>query len=343
MERIVLIPAYKPASRLTDLVFSLADKGMTVVVVDDGSGSEYQPVFSRIEPRAKVITCEENGGKGTALKIGLAYINGKYSLPYTVTTADADGQHCVEDIIRVSEEAVRNPDAMVIGCRDFGRDMPLRNWFGNIYTKAAFLFATGKFLQDTQTGLRGFSDKLVPFLLGVRGKRYEYEINVLLWRARCDCRFVEVPITTIYNDGNSGSHFHAIRDSLCVYREIIRFSAPAFIGFVLDVILFAALFIAGVPFAAANAAARLVSAPVNFAALFMQTKSMVRERRLSAARYFSAAAVILALNTLLLWGAISLGMNAIGAKVLIDVVMYFLTFVFQRRILFKKEERAKCD
>ena len=35
--------------------------------------------------------------------------------------------------------------------------------------------------------------------------------------------------------------------------------------------------------------------------------------------------------------------NAIGAKVLIDVVMYFLTFVIQRRILFKKEERAKCD
>ena len=33
----------------------------------------------------------------------------------------------------------------------------------------------------------------------------------------------------------------------------------------------------------------------------------------------------------------------LGAKVLIDVVMYFLTFVFQRRILFKKEERAKCD
>lgn len=343
MERIVLIPAYKPLCRLADLVFSLADKGMTVIVVDDGSGSEYQPVFSRIEPFAEVIVCAENGGKGTALKKGLAYINENFSPPYTVTTADADGQHRVEDIIRVSEEAVRNPDAMVIGCRDFGRDMPLRNWFGNIYTKAAFLFATGKFLQDTQTGLRGFSDRLVPFLLDIRGKRYEYEINVLLWWARCDCPFVEIPIATIYNDGNSDSHFHAIRDSLSVYREIIRFSAPAFIGFVLDVILFAVLFIAGVPFAAANAAARVVSALVNFAALNKQTKDIVRERRLSAARYFSAAAVILALNTLLLWGAISLGMNAIGAKVLIDVAMYFLTFVIQRRILFKKEERAKCN
>ena len=46
---IVLIPAYEPDQKLVDLVTSLRHCGQTVVVVDDGSGPGYQPVFQQAQ------------------------------------------------------------------------------------------------------------------------------------------------------------------------------------------------------------------------------------------------------------------------------------------------------
>ncbi|MBQ1454204.1 MAG: hypothetical protein IIZ23_09580, partial [Ruminococcus sp.] len=53
--------------------------------------------------------------------------------------------------------------------------------------------------------------------------------------------------------------------------------------------------------------------------------------RISAPHYAAVAIAILALNTLLLWGMLALGMYAIWAKIVADVVMFFATFVLQRK------------
>ena len=77
-------------------------------------------------------------------------------------------------------------------------------------------------MQDTQTGLRAFSNQDVAFMQQIEGERYEYEINVLLEYAKRNRRICEVPITTIYLDDNKSSHFHAVRDSLLIYMEILK-------------------------------------------------------------------------------------------------------------------------
>ena len=334
MRKIVLIPAYKPDNTLTDLAAELSKNDMDIVVVDDGSGKNYAGVFDCVKQAAAVVTCERNGGKGTALKRGLKYIDSHFEKPYIIVTADADGQHRVEDIIRVARSAEENPGALTIGTRTISRDMPTRNWLGNVYTKGTFLFATGKRVGDTQTGLRGFSDKTVPFMLSVKGKRYEYEMNVLMWWARSNSRIVEVPILTLYEDGNKKSHFKAVRDSIRIYWEIVKFSAPPFLCFALDVALFAALYCLCLPFWAANIIARLPAALIHFFTMKTLISKHKAFTRLSALRYVAGAIVVLALNTLLLWGLLTLGMNAVWAKVVVDVVMFFATFVLQRKHLY---------
>ena len=341
MRTIVLIPAYKPCETLTDLVSELSENGIDIVVVDDGSGEAYSGVFDSVKPYADVIGCEKNGGKGSALKRGLGYIDERFEKPYIVVTADADGQHRVEDIFRVARFAEENPEALTIGTRTISREMPLRNWFGNVYTKAAFLCATGKRVSDTQTGLRGFSDATVPFMLSIRGKRYEFEMNVLMWWARSNLTIIEVPIYTLYEDGNSSSHFKAIRDSIRIYWEILKFAAPQFFGFVLDVMLFAALYYLCLPFFAANVLARLPSALLHFAWVWALGKKYKTASRLSFSRYAVHAAAILALNTLLLWGLLALGMNAVWAKVIADVAMFFATFVVQRKSLYVRSRQVE--
>ena len=50
MNNVVCIPAYKPDHRLLDLVEALENVGLIrIVLADDGSGSEYTPVFCRAE------------------------------------------------------------------------------------------------------------------------------------------------------------------------------------------------------------------------------------------------------------------------------------------------------
>ena len=141
----------------------------------------------------------------------------------------------------------------------------------------------------------------------------------------------EIPILTLYEEGNKNSHFKAVRDSIRIYWEIIKFSAPPFLCFALDVTLFGLLYYLCLPFWAANTLARLPCALIHFFTLkTLITKHKVFTR-ISAPHYAAVAIAILALNTLLLWGMLALGMYAIWAKVVADVVMFFATFVLQRK------------
>ena len=61
-----------------------------------------------------------------------------------------------------------------------------------------YFISTGQKVWDTQTGLRDFCAKLVPQFLAISGKRYEYEMNVLLTCSRTGILILEEEIDTIY-------------------------------------------------------------------------------------------------------------------------------------------------
>src|ERR1035438_6116389 len=94
---VVLIPAYKPADSLVQIVADLAasPRVRAVVVINDGSGPEFSDVFaqvSRIEG-VRLLAHVVNLGKGAALKTGLNYAACTFPESVGVVTADADGQH----------------------------------------------------------------------------------------------------------------------------------------------------------------------------------------------------------------------------------------------------------
>ena len=103
----VLIPAYQPDARLPRLILELhrAYPSTKIVVVDDGSGEQYRDIFEASHTAgAHVISYERNRGKGYALRAGFSYIHEQaqtLGLNDCVVTADADGQHTLNDIFRV--------------------------------------------------------------------------------------------------------------------------------------------------------------------------------------------------------------------------------------------------
>ena len=74
MQDVILIPAYKPDKAMLTLVDELAESGFEILIVDDGSGSGFEPLFDLAATKATVIHHEVNRGKGAALKTGIAAI-----------------------------------------------------------------------------------------------------------------------------------------------------------------------------------------------------------------------------------------------------------------------------
>ena len=345
--RIALIPAYEPGEKLTELAEALKLANFEVIAVDDGSGEAYRPIFGRTSAYATVLTHETNKGKGRALKTGLSYIYENFPKNAVVVTLDSDGQHSVEDTIRVCDAAADNKGALVLGCRSFRDGTPIRSWFGNTMTKFVYRISTGISVSDTQTGLRAFGAEMIPFMLSIGGERYEYEMNVLLKCSRERVPIKELTIKTIYFDNNSGSHFSTFKDSFRVYKEILKFAASSFVGFLVDYGLYSLLTVVTVGLGTAisiplsNVLARIVSSFVNFTI----NKRLVFKHRgklaKTAVQYFALAAVILAANTLLLtYLTADLGVNRYAAKIIIEIVFFTISWLVQKFLIFGKNALA---
>ena len=54
MQKIALIPAYCPEDRMIGLIKELDIRGFAVVVIDDGSGEEYDELFTAARQYASV-------------------------------------------------------------------------------------------------------------------------------------------------------------------------------------------------------------------------------------------------------------------------------------------------
>ena len=346
--RIALIPAYEPGDKLPELSEQLSKAGFQLVVVDDGSGEAFSAVFNKAQMYAAVLTHEVNKGKGSALKTGLAYIRENFSENAVIVTLDADGQHSVEDTVRVCEEASKNQQSLVLGCRSFKDGTPLRSWFGNTITRFIYRVSTGVNVSDTQTGLRAFSARLIPFMMNVAGARYEYEMNVLLECSRQEIPIKEIQIKTIYFDNYSGSHFSAVRDSYLIYKEILKFAASSFIGFLIDYFMFSMLTLltnglgTAVSVPLSNVLARVVSATANYTLNKKYVFNCKGHVRKTAAEYFSLAAIILVGNTLLLSVLThSVGINKYAAKILTELAFLTLSWLAQKFIIFRKRHTKK--
>ncbi len=244
---VVVIPAYKPpADVLAQTVSGLAGAPhiAAVVVVNDGSGPEYEPAFQDLAALDGVFVLAHavNLGKGAALKTALNYVACAFPNCPGVVTADADGQHAVEDILATAEELIIRPSHLVLGARAFEGNVPLRSRLGNSLTRYVLRAVTGQRISDTQSGLRGIPMAFVPELLRLEQNGYEFELEMLLASKRAMRRIAEVPIKTIYREANRSSHFNPLRDSMRIYFLLIRFAAVSLAAAALDNIIFALAF-----------------------------------------------------------------------------------------------------
>jgi glycosyltransferase involved in cell wall biosynthesis len=338
---VLLIPAYRPTQALVDLivqVLALDSRGLIfeqVVVVNDGSGSAFETIFTQFGEldRVTLLNHAINLGKGAALRTGFNYVFAHWPGTPGCVTADADGQHLPADIISVGEALIASPASFVLGVRRFDGDVPFRSLLGNFVTKQIFRLLTGKLLADTQTGLRGWPRKYCLDSLHVPLNGYDFELACLVSATQGDVR--QVPITTVYFAGNRSSHFSPLRDSMRIYFVFFRYSGAALSVALIDSIFFYWMYSTSGNLLWAQGAGRGAAA----IAAFLLARNFVFRSDTSVSVALAKYLTLVITMGLLCYHLIRIlhfgfGVPIVAAKVLSEGLLFLGNFAIQRDFIF---------
>jgi glycosyltransferase involved in cell wall biosynthesis len=337
-QNFVVIPAYEPDEKLLTVVDGLAAlvRDLNIIVIDDGSKTQVaKDIFMLLRDagKHKVLAHERNLGKGAALKTGFRYILGRGIAGGTVVTADADGQHLPEDIVKVVSEGART-SAAVLGVRKLSMPIPWRSFLGNRITAGLLRLVLGLIVSDTQTGLRAFPLSMLPRLIEAPGDGYEYEMRQLTDILSLS-PLNEVPIQTIYEPGNPTSHFDPFFDSMKIYWVLLRHAiVSACIG-ALDFIALYSLVMIGVNVSVSVLVSRSISAIFYFSAM----RRGVFKCSAPSSKMVAKFALNIAINLMLfqlMFEYVGLFLSKTASALIVTyIIFYTFNFLFQKYFVFK--------
>lgn len=207
MNAAIVIPVYNHGPLVGAVVGRALALALPVIVVDDGSTDETAAVLAGYGG-ITVCTHPVNRGKGAALLTGFAEARRRgcdWALSF-----DGDGQHHPEDAPTLLAAVRDGRRCLVIGRRTGmanGRTVPWTSRFGRGFSNFWVRACGGPAVSDSQSGFR-----LYPLPetqdLGVRARRYQFEVEVLVRAAQAGLAVCEVPVGVVYpGPGERVSHF----------------------------------------------------------------------------------------------------------------------------------------
>ena len=179
-----VLPTYNNGRSLESVIQAVSPHVPDIIVVNDGSRDETAAVLQRF-PDVTVVTHAANQGKGAALADGLAHAA---AMGFThAISFDTDGQHPAGALPAIRAAIAAHPDAIVIGVRDLkgaglpvaGAGRPLKSRLLRAHSNFWVWVETGRWVHDTQSGLRAYPLRAVQALV-LNRRRYDYEIEVLV-------------------------------------------------------------------------------------------------------------------------------------------------------------------
>jgi dolichyl-phosphate beta-glucosyltransferase len=219
----VVVPAYGEGERiggsirsLRHALASIADDGVEIVVVDDGS-SDDTGARAREAGADQVLRHEVNRGKGAAVRTGVLAARGR-----VVAFTDADLAYSPDQMLGLLREVEAGWD-MVTGSRrhtdttTLVRARRLREIGGraiNAFTRAVLL---GQY-RDTQCGLKAFRSDAARLIFGhTRIDGFAFDVELFFLVEQYHLSLAEVPVRV---ENSSRSTVHVVRDAARLVRDL---------------------------------------------------------------------------------------------------------------------------
>ena len=174
------------------------------------------------------------------------------------------------------------------------------------------------------------------------GERFEYEMNMILDAHENKIKILEIPIETVYIGENTSSHFNPLLDSMRIYAVFFKFILSSISSFLVDIIAFTILVaclhnLVDAYIIIATYNARIISALFNY--LINKNKVFKNNTKSSKTiiKYFILCIIQVTLSAFSTSAIFNLThINVTLIKVIVDAVLFFISFNIQRDWVFKK-------
>ena len=222
----IVIPAYNEERFIGTLLeqiraVDLAQLGVSkqVIVVDDHS-SDRTPQIAAGFPEVIFERLSRNGGKGQAVRAGMALATGEYLI-----IQDADLEYDPQDYVPMMRALLDGRGDVIYGSRYLNRGrherQSLSAYLGGRSLSFVGWLCTGTWLTDTVTALKLFPSDLLPSLqLRTSGFELDHEITAKVLAK--GLRIVEVPVSYHPRTREEGKKI-GIRDWFIATRTFFRF------------------------------------------------------------------------------------------------------------------------
>ena len=213
-----VVPTYDNPATVRTVVEKLRAHLDDVIVVDDGSGPDGRAAVEALgrDGIAIAVHRERNGGKGAAVKTGLA---AAHERGFThALQVDADGQHDLADVPRFVETAREHPEALVLGRPVFDESAPKSRRVARRITTFWIRVETGSdVIGDAMCGFRVYPVE-AALRANARGDAMDFDPEIavrLVWRGLPVIN-LETRVRYLGESEGGVSHFRMFRDNVLI-------------------------------------------------------------------------------------------------------------------------------
>ena len=218
---IIGIPAYNEEKNIAKILSKIKKISDTIIVCDDGSTDSTSEIARNND--AIVIRHEKNLGYGSAIRS--IFLKAKEMNGDILVTFDADCQHQVEDILKVTNPVQDGNADVVIGSRFLEREIskvPEYRKFGiKIITKITNA-SIKENLTDSQSGFRAYSKQVLSDI-SLTEKGMGISTEILIKASAKGMKIAEVPIKILY-EGETSTH-NPVSHGTSVVLSTVKFTS----------------------------------------------------------------------------------------------------------------------
>ena len=219
----VIIPAFNEEQTIGQVLAALRALPLEkqIIVVNDGSTDGTYTVLEELRATHEltVVHCQENRGKGFAIRSGLPHVKGK-----VVVIQDADMELDPADIPELVKPLKKKNVQVVYGSRFLnGRgNASLQNFIANRILATYTNLLYGCRITDESTGYKAFSTELITRLaLTCEGFEFCPEVTAKILRA--GYRIYEVPVSYVPRTKKQGKKLRFWLDGFFAAWTLLKY------------------------------------------------------------------------------------------------------------------------